>query len=251
MSWLNRHVGNPILTGMLNLLFGAGVSDAHCGLRAARRDVLVDLKLVTTGMEFASEMVIKAAKQRCRIEEVPIRYRPRIGDSKLNRVPDAWRHVRFMLVHSPSALFAIPGGLATLSGSGGLVALASMPWLADRWTGVSAAAAMATLVGLGILQLGIFARTYAVVYLGETAPMLERGWRRLRLEHGLVLAGVVLAVGVALTATSFFDGTKDPRLGILGLTMVASGFQGAFGSFFLSIIGLSEHAVLRRRSPGS
>jgi glycosyl transferase family 2 len=251
MSPLNRYVGNPILTGMLNLLFRAGVSDAHCGLRAARRDVLADLKLTTTGMEFASEMVIKGARQHCRIEEVPVRYRPRVGDSKLNRVPDAWRHVRFMLVHSPAAVFAIPGGIATVLGLGTLVALACMPGLADRWTGVSVAAAVSTIVGLGVIQLGIFARTYAAIYLGEPAPMLERGWRRLRLEHGLALAGVCLVVGVAITATSFFDGKKDPRLGILGLTIIAVAFQGAFSSFFLSIIGLSEHAVLRRRSPTS
>jgi glycosyltransferase involved in cell wall biosynthesis len=118
MPWPNRYIGNPILTGMLNLLFRSGVSDAHCGLRAIRRDVLPSLKLSATGMEFASEMVIKAGKRRLRVEEIPIDYRPRIGDSKLSRVGDAWRHVRFMLVHSPTFLFMIPGALATLGGRG-------------------------------------------------------------------------------------------------------------------------------------
>src|SRR3954469_7473079 len=108
MPWLNRYIGNPILTGMLNLLFGSGVSDAHCGLRGLRRDVLPSLKLSATGMEFASEMVIKAGKRHLRVEEIPIDYRPRIGVSKLSRVGDAWRHIRFMLVHSPTFLFMLP-----------------------------------------------------------------------------------------------------------------------------------------------
>jgi hypothetical protein len=149
------------------------------------------------------------------------------------------------------ALFAIPGGIATVTGFVGLIVLACMPGLSDRWTGVSVAAAMATIVGVGVIQFGIFARTYAAIYLGEPAPLLERGWRRLRLEDGLALSGVTLVAGVAITATSFFDGTKDPRLGILGLTLVALAFQGAFGAFLLSFLGLSEHAVLRRRGPMS
>jgi Glycosyl transferase family 2 len=246
MHWVNRHIGNPLLTGMLNVLFGAGVSDAHCGLRGARREVLADLKLSSTGMEFASEMVIKAAKQHRRIDEVPIRYRPRVGESKLNRVPDAWRHVRFMLVHSPAFLFAIPGGLAMGGGLCALVVLAAVPSLGDPWTGVSVTAAMLTLVGFGIIQLGVFARTYSAIYLGDPAPLLERGWQRFRLEHGLALSAATIVAGLVITTVSFFDGTKDPRLGILGVTLVALGLQAAFASFFLSILGLSEHAILRR-----
>jgi hypothetical protein len=248
MPWPNRYIGNPILTGMLNLLFGAGVSDAHCGLRAIRRDVLPQLKLSATGMEFASEMVIKAGKRRLKVEEIPIDYRPRIGDSKLSRMGDAWRHVRFMLVHSPTFLFTIPGGLATLLGLSGLVVLGCMPWLDDPWTGVSVAFAMLSVVGVGVIQLGLFSRTYAVIYLGENDQWLERGWDRLRLEHGLAASSVVLGMGLGIAAGSFFDGVKDPRLGILGLALMAIAFQGIFASFFLSILGLSDHAILRRRT---
>ncbi len=247
MPWPNRYIGNPILTGMLNLLFGSSVSDAHCGLRALRRDALPALKLSATGMEFASEMVIKAGKRRLRIEEIPIDYHPRIGESKLSRASDAWRHVRFMLVHSPTFLFILPGALATAAGLVVLVVLAALNSLADRWTGVSVAFAMLALVGLSVIQLGLYARTYAVIYLGEEGRQLERLWRRFRLEHGLLLAGGTLLAGLAVTAVSFFDGVKDPRLGILGLALMAIAFQGAFAAFFLSILGLSEHAVLRRR----
>src|SRR3954452_9691995 len=99
MPWLHRYVGNPVLTGVLNLFFRTGVSDAHCGMRALRRDVLPRLDLRTTGMEFASEMVIRAAKEKLEIRESPIEYPPRGGDSKLSSFRDGWRHLRFLLVH--------------------------------------------------------------------------------------------------------------------------------------------------------
>jgi glycosyltransferase involved in cell wall biosynthesis len=247
MPWSNRYIGNPLLTGMLNLLFRTGVSDAHCGLRAIRRDVIPQLELSATGMEFASEMVIKAGKRRVRIAEIPIDYHPRIGDSKLSRFSDAWRHVRFMLVHSPTFLFLVPGGLTVLLGLAGLSTLASLPELSDNWTGVAVGFAMLLILGVGVVQLGLFSRTYAVVYLGERDEFLERGWKRLRLEHGLGLSTGVFLAGVGITLGSFFDGVKDPRLGVLGLALVTVGVQGAFGSFFLSILGLSRHAILRRR----
>jgi hypothetical protein len=249
MPWPNRYIGNPLLTGMLNLLFGSGVSDAHCGMRALRRDTLPELKLSATGMEFASEMVIKAGKRRLRVEEIPIDYHPRIGDSKLSRLSDAWRHVRFMLVHSPTFLFIVPGALAALGGVCAMIVLAALPGLGEPWTGAAVAFAMFAIVGVGAVQLGLFSRTYAVVYLGETDTRLERGWRRFRLEHGLALSAVVALIGLAIALVSFFDGTHDARLGVLGLALVAIGVQGIFASFFLSILGLSEHAILRRRSP--
>ena len=249
MPWSHRWIGNPILTGMLNVLFRAGVSDAHCGLRAVRRDAVPKLDLQTTGMQFASEMVIKAAKQGLRIAEIPISYRPRVGESKLNSVRDAWRHLRFMLVHSATFLFLIPGALALLAGLGVLVPFAVDRTLGDpSWTvPVAILAAFVAVVGAQVIQLGLFARTYAAVYLGEDEPLLESIWRRFRLEHGLALGAVVLVVGLAITLVANFDGVPDPALGLLGLTLAALGVQGMFGSFFLSILGLPEHAVVRRR----
>ena len=87
MPWLHRYIGNPILTGLLNLFFRTGVSDAHCGMRALRRDVLPRLDLRTTGMEFASEMVIRASKENLRIAEFPIEYHPRGGESQAVELP--------------------------------------------------------------------------------------------------------------------------------------------------------------------
>ena len=248
MPWSHRLIGNPALTGMLNLLFRAHVSDAHCGLRAIRKDAVDRLDLETTGMEFASEMVIKAAKRDLRITEIPVDYRPRTGESKLNSVRDAWRHVRFMLVHSANWLFVVPGAVAVVVGLATLV-----PFAADRDLGdpswavpVSILASFLVVVGAQVIQLGLFARTYAALYLGDDEPFLESMWRRFRLEHGLALGAATLVVGVVLALVSNFDGVPDPSLGLLGLTLIALGAQAIFGSFFLSILGLSEHARLRR-----
>src|SRR5947208_3245452 len=109
MPWLHRYVGNPILSGILNFFFRTGVRDAHCGMRGFRREILPQLDLRTTGMEFASEMVIRASKEKLDIRQVPIEYHPRGGESKLSTFRDGWRHLRFLLVHSPTHLFLIPG----------------------------------------------------------------------------------------------------------------------------------------------
>jgi hypothetical protein len=193
--------------------------------------------------------VIKAGKRRLHIEEIPIEYRVRVGESKLMRGREAWRHVRFMLVHSPTFLFVLPGTLATTGGLAGLIVLACWNGLGEPWTGVAIGFAMLVILGIGVTQLGLFARTYAVIYLGEHDEALERSWRRLELEHGLVLSAATVMVGVAVASYSLVDGVADARIGLLGLTLVTIGFQGAFGSFFLSILGLSEHAILRRFGP--
>ena len=119
MPFLNRFVGNPILTGMLNLLFGVKISDAHCGMRAITKDAAASLDLHSTGMEFASEMVFKAYRRDLKVSEIPIDYFPRTGESKLNRFGDAWRHVRFMLLYSPSWLYLVPGFALLLLGRRG------------------------------------------------------------------------------------------------------------------------------------
>ena len=116
MPALHRYVGNPVLTGVLNVMYRSGVSDAHCGMRAFRRDKLDQLDLRMPGMEFASEMVIRASKENLTVEEIPIEYRPRKGESKLNSFRDGWRHLRFLLVHSPTHLFLVPGVAMLVAG---------------------------------------------------------------------------------------------------------------------------------------
>ena len=188
MPWLNRHVGNPILTGMLNLFFGVKISDAHCGMRAVRKDALPVLDLHSTGMEFASEMVFKAFRRKLRVSEIPIDYYPRVGESKLNRFGDAWRHVKFMLLYSPSWLYFVPGLRAAPAGrdrrsrAGDRPRDGPRPDLADPHAlPLHARSCSASQV----VQLGIFARAFAAAHLGETDRSIERAHGRLSLEHGL------------------------------------------------------------------
>lgn len=172
-------------------------------------------------MEFASEMVIKAAKRGLRITEIPIVYRPREGESKLNSVRDAWRHVRFMLVHSATFLFLVPGTLLVLGGLAMLVPLAVDRHLGSpEWTvPVAILSSFLTVVGAQVVQLGLFARTYAVVYMSEEEPMLEALWRRFRLEHGLVAAAITLLAGILIALVANFDGVPDPALGFAGIDL--------------------------------
>ncbi len=111
MPWLHRWIGNPVLSGILNLLFRPGISDAHCGMRAFTKDAYRRMHLQTTGMEFASEMVIKAALGNMRISEIPITLHPdgRSRRPHLRSFRDGWRHLRFMLLFSPTYLFLVPG----------------------------------------------------------------------------------------------------------------------------------------------
>jgi glycosyltransferase involved in cell wall biosynthesis len=246
MPFLNRFVGNPILTGMLNLFFGVKVSDAHCGMRAIRKDALPALELHSTGMEFASEMVFKAYRRGLTVSEIPIDYYPRVGESKLNRFGDAWRHVRFMLLYSPSWLYLYPGAALLLLGLVGMIALATGPidvfgrsWQIHTMLGFVAV----TLIGAQIIQLGVFARTYARERIGEHDPLLDRLGSRLKLEHGLVAGGVLIlltliglvAIGVEWAADGFGTLGRAYETALLA-TALGLGIQIVFASFFLALL---------------
>jgi hypothetical protein len=160
--------------------------------------------------------------------------------------------MRFMLVHTSTYLFVVPGLVATVAGIATLAVFAAHSTLGhSAGTSIAIAAAIASIVGAQVIQLGLFAKTYAVIYLDEREPTLERLWHRVRLEQGLLLGAVVIVVGLTIAAISEFDSQSDPRLGLLGLTLLALGIQVIFGSFFLSVLGLSEHAVIRRADAGS
>jgi hypothetical protein len=250
MPWKNRWVGNPSLTWLLNRLFRARVSDAHSGLRAIRADRVAELDLQTTGMEFASEMIVKAAKRGLRIDEVPIAYRARAGASKLSPYRDGWRHVRYMLTQSPTALFVVPGGALFAAGMIAVLALAGGPVevFGRRWEiHAMIVGSLVALVGSQVVQLGVFARTFAFLYLEEHDPLLEAGWRRVRLEHGLAAGALSFAAGlgivlevVATWAANGFGELHQLYLTVLALTLAGLGTQIVFGSFFLSILPLGR-----------
>jgi glycosyltransferase involved in cell wall biosynthesis len=246
MSLLSR-LGNPLLSRFLNLLYHTGVRDVHCGMRALRRDVLARLDLRTTGMEFASEMVIRAARQGLIVRELPIRLHPRRGDSKLAPLRDGWRHLRLMLIYSPSFLFLLPGALLVFCGLvlmalvlGG-VPLFGRPLHEHTLIGGS----MLAVVGTQVIGLGLCGRTYAYYHLNERDLWLERMRRRLRLEHGLLAGTAITLAGlgmgtyiVASWISRGFGTLADQRLAILATTTSIIGIQVVFTSFLLSLLGL-------------
>ena len=251
MPWLHRYVGNPILTGILNVFFRTGVSDAHCGMRALRRDVLPRLDLRTTGMEFASEMVIRASKEKLRISEFPIEYHPRGGESKLSSFRDGWRHLRFLLVHSPTHLFVLPG--AILLALGALImsgVVAQIDILGRQWSiHTMVAGALAAIVGAQIVALGLCAHAYGTYFMGDKDPWFDRMRARFKLEHGLMLGGAVIAAGLivgaviaAIWINRGFGQLSEERLAVLSATLVIVGIQIFFTSFLLSILGLRRRA---------
>jgi hypothetical protein len=247
MPWLHRYVGNPLLSGFLNLLYRTGVRDAHCGMRAVRRDVLPQLALRTPGMEFASEMVIRAAKERLDIRQFPIEYHPRGGESKLSTWRDGWRHLRFLLLHQPIALFIVPGLVLFVPGALLLlVSVAQLNVLGRSWqVHATIAGSLLTVVGTQAIGMGLAARTFAAYYTSDVTPLVERWQRRLRLERGLLAGGAILAVGSVLLAVILLDWANqgfgslgEQRLVIFAATLVMVGVQVIFTSFLMSILAL-------------
>jgi glycosyltransferase involved in cell wall biosynthesis len=247
MPWHHRYIGNPVLTAVLNLFFRTGVRDAHCGMRGFRRELLSRLDLRTLGMEFASEMVIRAAKEGLRIEELPIRYHPRGGESKLESFRDGWRHLRFLLVHSPTHLFVIPGAAMALAGALVLITvLLELNVFGREWYLHSAiAGSLLTVVGTQVIALGLCAHAYGTYFMGEKDEWFDRMRARFRLEHGLVLGGTSALAGFAIGAVIAamwvdrgFGGLSEEKLAVLAATLVIAGIQIFFSSFLLSILGL-------------
>jgi glycosyltransferase involved in cell wall biosynthesis len=247
MPWHHRYIGNPLLSGLLNVLFHTGVSDAHCGMRAFRRDRLEALALRTSGMEFASEMVVRAAKERLDIREIPITYHPRTGESKLSSFRDGWRHLRFLLLHSPNHLFIGPGALiAALGALISLTVLSRVQLLQRQWDlHALIGGSLLMIVGVQLVSLGLCAHAYATYFMGERDPWFDRARERLRLEHGLTLGSLVALVGLAMLVLIVVDwfsrglgSLTQERTAIFAATLMVLGIQIVFSSFLLSILGL-------------
>jgi glycosyltransferase involved in cell wall biosynthesis len=246
MPLLSR-LGNPLLSGFLNVLHRTNVHDAHCGMRALRRDVVPVLNLRTVGMEFASEMVIRATREHLDVREIPIALHPRVGESKLSPFRDGWRHLRLILVYNPTFLFIVPGTVMFAAGS--LIALLvflEVPVFGRNLLVHSLIfGCLLILIGVQAIGLGLCARAFGVYFIGEQDRLFQRLRGRLRLEHGLAFALLILTAGLALIgvvlgkwAAAGFGTLKEERLAILALTVIAVGTQIFFTSFLVSIIGL-------------
>jgi hypothetical protein len=265
MPWKNRWIGNPALSGLGRLFFHAPVGDFHCGLRGFSVDAFRRMGLRTTGMEFASEMVIKAHLKGMRITEVPIHLYPdgRSRPPHLHPWRDGWRHLRFMLLFSPRWLFLVPGLLLlAVGGLASLVLLAGPVMVGAVGFDIHTllVAAFLCVLGYQLVVFAVFSRIYAVVEgFHPNQPLLDRMMRFARLETGL-LAGFLLLLGGALVLAlavwgwreSGF-GTLDPRQTmrqlIPAVTLMTLGVQTVFASFFLSLLGLPR-VGLGEAAPG-
>ncbi len=256
MPWTHRWIGNPVLTGLGRLFFAAPVGDFHSGLRAFRRDAIASLRLSTTGMEFASEMVIKATLQGLRIAEVPITlYRDgRSRPPHLRSFHDGWRHLRFMLLFSPRWLFIIPGLVSMALGFLLMLWLLPGPQQLGRFgldVHTMLVAGLMCTVGFEIVCFGIFTKVFAVTEgLLPEDRWFHRFFRMVTLEVGLLIgAGVFLAGLLMLVASVLYwqrtgfgalpYGTTL-RLVIPATTLLALGTEMIFSSFFLSVLGLGR-----------
>jgi glycosyltransferase involved in cell wall biosynthesis len=257
MPFLHRWLGNPVLSFLGRLFFSSDIGDFHSGLRGFRRSPILALDLRTTGMEFASEMVVKAAVQDLRITEVPVT----LGPDKRGRPPhlrtwrDGWRHLRFLLLYSPRWLFLYPGAALMLIGA--LVGLWLLPSerafgsvRLDIHTLVYASAAV--VLGYQSVIFALFTKTFAISEgLLPEDPRLTRLYRYVTLETGivagivLVIAGLVLAItAIGLWQTQGFgpivDVPRTLRVVIVSSLAITLGVQTFFASFFLSVLGLSR-----------
>jgi glycosyltransferase involved in cell wall biosynthesis len=247
MPWHHRYIGNPLLSNFLNLLFHTGVSDAHCGMRALRRDRLELLDLRATGMEFASEMVVRAAKAKLDIREFPIEYHPRGGESKLSSFRDGWRHLRFLILHSPRHLFIVPGGAMLVLGA--LICalvMARIDVFGRHWeVHTLIGGSLLLIIGVQVVTLGLCALAYATYFMSEHDAWFDRMSARYRLEHGLLLGSSIALAGMAMIVVIViewiergFGSLAYERLALLAATLLVLGIQIIFGSFLLSILGL-------------
>jgi glycosyltransferase involved in cell wall biosynthesis len=247
MPWLHQHVGNPMLTGLLNRLFGTDVRDAHCGMRAVRRDVLPQLDLRTGGMELASEMLIRAAKAGLDIRQFPIEYHPREGESKLSTWRDGWRHLRFLLIHSPKHLFLAPG--AAIAALGTLImaaVLVQVSFLGHQWDiHALIGGALMLILGTQVIALGLCAMAYGVYFMSESDEWFNRMRARFRLEHGLLIGGSAILGGIILGAVlvgiwidTGLGSLAEQKLAVVAATLITVGVEVFFTSFLLSILGL-------------
>ena len=259
MPFLHRWVGNPVLTTIGNLLFQNRLSDYHCGLRGFDRQAILDLNLRTTGMEYASEMVIKAVLADLSIAEIPITLWPdgRSWRPHLRTWRDGWRHLRFMPLYSPNWLFIIPG-IAFL-GLGIIMSLALVGGPLDigrlRFDiHYMALGSLLALIGFQVVTLGLYAKVYAVTeHFGDKGRILELILKYFNLERGILVGSLIFLVGLGINLyilfiwlTSNFTLGGQPRLreAILAMTLTVIGLQMIFSSFFLSLLGMPRKSAV-------
>jgi glycosyltransferase involved in cell wall biosynthesis len=256
MSPLHRYLGNPVLSWLGRLFFKCPVGDFHCGLRAFRKDAIGRLQLQSLGMEFASEMVVKATLFHLRITETPTVLSPdgRGRPPHLRTWRDGWRHLRFLLLYSPRWLFLYPGIVLFFLG------MAVTVWLTPGSRTIGAVTfdlhtllfgAMAILIGFQSINFAAFSKVFAITEgLLPKDPRLDRVFRYVTLEVGLIIGVLLIVLGFALWVFGFsFWGShhfgslnpeKTLRIVIPGFVSLTLGIQIVLSSFFMSVLGMAR-----------
>ncbi len=250
MPWHHRYIGNPLLSFITRAFFKIKVRDVHCGARAITKSAFNTLPLNTAGMEFASEMIIKAARKNLSFGEVPVPYRPRIGTSKLNSFSDGWKHLRFILLYSPLYLFFLPGAVAC---SIGIISMIVLYFSNPTIFGITLffhpmflSSALA-IVGYQLILFSMFSKIYAITHLSDQSTTFERLFKIFTIEKAAI-AGVILSLLGALVflaialrwISSGFGALNEVKNSIVALTLLVIGMQTLFSGFMLSTLGIKE-----------
>jgi glycosyltransferase involved in cell wall biosynthesis len=248
MPPLHKYLGNPVLTTIGRILFPSPCGDFHCGLRGFRKSAIEALNLRTTGMEFASEMVVKATLYNMKVTEVPTTLSPdgRSRPPHLRSWRDGWRHLRFLLLYSPRWLFLYPGFLLMLAGLFSTIHFLFSPRVHSLLY-----SSTAIIIGFQTIIFALFTKTFAMSEgLIPEDPRFKKLLKFLNLELGLIVGSVLLLMGIGGTSYALyiwkakFFGVLDPvstmRVAIPSVTSLALGFQIIFSSFFLSVLDLKR-----------
>ncbi len=247
MKWLHRYIGNPLLSFILNLLFNLNISDTQCGMRAFTKDAYKRMNLQTGGMEFASEMIINASRAKLKIKEVPIAYYPRLGESKLRSFSDGWRHLRFMLLYSPTYLFLVPGAaIFILSTVFMLLLLPGRLYIGgfSYDIHVMVLSSMLAILAYQIVLLGLYAKVYSITeHFEDEDRMISALSKYFTLEKGIYLGLALFLIGLGINVwvlikwiASGFGPLAEVRAALVAMTFTIIGIQTIFSSFFLSML---------------
>ncbi|MDD5615499.1 MAG: glycosyltransferase family 2 protein [Candidatus Methanoperedens sp.] len=248
MPWLHRYIGNPMLTWILNMLFHTRISDTHCGMRAIRHDSYLKLDMKSEGMEYASEMIIEAARKKLRMTEVPVTYYPRITPSKLHSWGDGWRHLRFMMLYNPTPFLFIPGLLVFLMGIFLISALLLRGNVETTGLNSFILGSMLVIIGTQMIATGSYMKIYGIIHnkidkTGITAKLLDYH----SLEVGLLL-GIVLLTGGIITGadiiykwvSSGYWELSEVGNAVIAMVLAALGTQIIFSTLIVSIFILDR-----------
>ncbi|MCX9011241.1 MAG: glycosyltransferase family 2 protein [Candidatus Methanoperedens sp.] len=248
MPWLHRYLGNPVLTGTLNRLFGTNISDAHCGMRAITSKAYERLDLRSEGMEFASEMIIETARKKLRIAEVPITYYRRQTPSKLHSWGDGWRHLRFMMLYNPTPFFYIPGFLLLILGAGMTLILAMRGNVETTRLHSFILGSMLAIIGTQMVATGSYMKIYGMIHkkiekAGITAKLLDYH----SLESGLLVGIVLFVGGMALGSSviikwisSGYGSLSEVGRAVISMVLTALGIQVILFTLIISIFILDK-----------